>query len=25
VIFYSLNDEHIRTVLDFGLQHTQES
>jgi len=25
VIFYTLNDEHIRTVLDFGLQHTQES
>lgn len=25
VIYYTLNDEHIRTVLDFGRQHTQES
>jgi len=25
VIYYALDDEHIRTVLDFGLQHIKES
>ena len=25
VIYYALDDEHIRTVLTFGLQHTKES
>jgi ArsR family transcriptional regulator, lead/cadmium/zinc/bismuth-responsive transcriptional repressor len=25
VIYYALDDEHIRTVLDFGLQHIRES
>jgi ArsR family transcriptional regulator len=24
-IYYTLDDAHIRTVLDFGLQHLQES
>jgi ArsR family transcriptional regulator len=24
-IYYALDDEHIRTVLDFGLQHIKES
>lgn len=24
-IYYTLDDPHIRTVLDFGLQHLQES
>lgn len=24
VIYYALDDEHIRTVLDFGLQHIKE-
>jgi len=23
-VFYALDDEHIRTVLDFGLKHIQE-
>ena len=25
VVFYALDDEHIRTVLGFGLQHIKES
>jgi ArsR family transcriptional regulator len=25
VIYYALDDEHIRTVLTFGLQHIKES
>jgi ArsR family transcriptional regulator, lead/cadmium/zinc/bismuth-responsive transcriptional repressor len=25
VVYYTLDDEHIRTVLDFGLRHVQES
>jgi ArsR family transcriptional regulator, lead/cadmium/zinc/bismuth-responsive transcriptional repressor len=25
VVFYSLDDDHIRTVLRFGLDHLQES
>jgi ArsR family transcriptional regulator, lead/cadmium/zinc/bismuth-responsive transcriptional repressor len=25
VIYYALDDDHIRTVLDFGLRHTKES
>jgi ArsR family transcriptional regulator, lead/cadmium/zinc/bismuth-responsive transcriptional repressor len=25
VIYYALDDEHIRTVLDFGLEHIKES
>jgi ArsR family transcriptional regulator len=25
VIYYALEDEHIRTVLEFGLQHIQEA
>jgi len=24
-VYYALDDEHIRTVLDFGLQHINES
>ena len=25
VVFYSLDDEHIRKLLDFGMEHVQES
>jgi len=25
VVYYALDDEHIRTVLNFGLQHIKES
>jgi ArsR family transcriptional regulator len=25
VVYYALDDEHIRTVLGFGLQHIKES
>ena len=25
VVYYSLDDDHIRKMLDFGMEHTQES